>query len=182
MSKIKTHLREYKWAYIYIVAIISLLAVTFTIRQQLCSLVYVFGNSMEPTLQDGDIACGLVVKDSTKIEVGDIVVFDLDGKRYIKRVAEGQGYAYKIDGEGEYAVVKENEFFVLGDNKDNSLDSRNFGPISRDCIKYKIGTSFSSSVVYIVFTITACIGVVIYLLSKANKKKPIEEKDGAEGF
>lgn len=182
MSKIKAHLREYKQAYTYIIAIISLLAVTFTIRQQLCSLIYVLGNSMEPTLQSGDIACGLVVRDSTEIKVGDIVVFDLEGKRYIKRVVEGQGYTYQIDGDSEYTVVGENEFFVLGDNRDDSIDSRNFGPISRDCIKYKIGASFDSNVVYIVFTATACIGVVIYLFSKSDNKQPKKEKDGAEGF
>ncbi len=36
---------------------------------------------------------------------------------------------------GEHAVtLKEDEYYILGDNRDSSLDSRQFGPISRELI------------------------------------------------
>ena len=35
-------------------------------------------------------------------------------------------------------VIKENEYFIMGDNKNNSNDSRFFGPISKDIIIGKV--------------------------------------------
>lgn len=186
MSRIKAFLKDNKRAFIYVAIIILILTSTFMVRQHIFSLIYVSGASMEPTLTDGDMAFGFVVKNPDEIKIGDIVVFDFDGKRYIKRVAEGAGYIYRIGDSDEEAVVGENEFFMLGDNRDNSLDSREFGPIDKSCIKYKVGASFKSA--YIFFTVTSivCIGIVVYFvclaMSPKNNEQPDKEKDDAEGF
>ena len=42
------------------------------------------------------------------------------------------------DNASELIVLKENEYYVLGDNRNHSNDSRNFGPVKREQIIGKI--------------------------------------------
>ena len=46
-------------------------------------------------------------------------------------------YAYEKN-EDEFICVGANQYYVLGDNRNNSTDSRSFGPVSRDDILGKI--------------------------------------------
>lgn len=81
------------------------------------------GNSMFPTLHPGqDVISFNWAYLGKKPKVGDIVVIKLDGKEMVKRVA-------KIDGR---------HILVTGDNEDESTDSRDFGPISRDQIMGRV--------------------------------------------
>ena len=68
------------------------------------------GFSMVPALGDAD---ELVVNYGAPYKVGDVIVFDHQGRIDIKRVAG-------IDDDG---------VFVVGDNEVASLDSRKYGPI-----------------------------------------------------
>jgi len=81
------------------------------------------GRSMIPTLQDGEI---VLVDREAKIEAGDIVVakhpFEQDSE-VIKRIQ-------RINERGHY--------FLLGDNLDESEDSRHFGAVTREYIKGKV--------------------------------------------
>jgi signal peptidase I len=47
-------------------------------------------------------------------------------------------YAYDYKSEDEFFCVGRDQFFVMGDNRGNSCDSRTFGPISREAILGKI--------------------------------------------
>jgi signal peptidase I len=47
-------------------------------------------------------------------------------------------YAYDYKSEDEYFCLGRDQFFVMGDNRGNSCDSRTFGPISRGAILGKI--------------------------------------------
>ena len=115
--------------------------------------------SMEPNLHDGQsIIANKLVYYLHPPERGDIIVFQAPsnpGKDYIKRIIglpgeevairEGQVY---IDGarlEETYVarparrswgpeVVGESEYFVLGDNRSNSNDSRNWGMLDEEAI------------------------------------------------
>ncbi|MFC3802294.1 signal peptidase I [Cohnella sp. GCM10012308] len=109
------------------------------------------GNSMSPTLNDGDKM--LVNTDISKeIKVDDLLIIKVNGKEYCKRVIGVAGDRIEAKEGGVYVndrllyktdfmpddIVKpeitlgENELYMLGDNIDNSLDSRMYGPIERD--------------------------------------------------
>ena len=123
--------------------------------------VKVEGGSMEPGLEDQErIFINKFVYRLENIDRGDIVVFLYprdQRKSFIKRVIGLPGDRIRIyrgrifrNGEAvpepyvpeEYAdnrsypetVVPANSYFVLGDHRNSSNDSREFGPIQRDYI------------------------------------------------
>lgn len=116
------------------------------------------GISMYPTLQDGQITLGSSI---ANYERGDIIVaWPNEGDtRVIKRIIalpgetiEAKGSHIYIDGaelEEDYTnshyfdfwfkyTLGENEYFIMGDNRDNSYDSRIYGPIKKDQLINKV--------------------------------------------
>ena len=83
-------------------------------------LGYVPTESMEPTLKTGSLILGLRCFDD--LQSGDIIIFRHDGSYLVKRIAacEGDSLIHK----NTIVTVPENCFYVLGDNTDNSHDSR----------------------------------------------------------
>ncbi|MEO8726187.1 MAG: signal peptidase I [Acidobacteriaceae bacterium] len=131
--------------------------------------VKVEGTSMLPCLQDQErIFINKFVYRFEHIERGDIVVFHYPydvSKSYIKRVIAVGGDRVRIDdGEvyvndvplregyvpGDYrdersypeTVVPPGDFFVLGDHRSLSNDSREFGPVARAYIYGKAVFSY----------------------------------------
>lgn len=122
------------------------------IRTFIITPVRVDGASMNTTLNNGDIL--LLEKYDNKYERFDIVVFDLNGEKLIKRIIglPGEQVEYKnnilyINGEkmddnygyGEtqnfnYTKTLDNCYFVLGDNRNDSSDSRIFGCVPKNKI------------------------------------------------
>lgn len=76
-------------------------------------------HSMEPTFKEGD---NVIVMRFLKIKKGDVVVFVKAEAFYIKRIIKRINTSY----------------FVRGDNKENSYDSRKFGPIDKKNIIGKV--------------------------------------------
>jgi signal peptidase I len=121
--------------------------------------------SMQPTLMEGDrILINRLTYHFRDPQAGDVVVFnsplnkdeDLvkrvvavegdrvairDGSLYVNDVAQEEPYLLEQDFRGEVSemLVPAEQVFVLGDNRNNSGDSRIFGPIPRDSI---IGSGF----------------------------------------
>lgn len=137
---------------------IIIILVVVLIKLFIVSPIRVNGESMDSTLYDGDIM--LLDEVSYRfldIERFDIVVVKINDEYLIKRVIGLPGEKVKYE-EGKLYIngryVKENfkhketnsfstvtlgsdEYFVMGDNRTNSTDSRILGPISRDEIKGK---------------------------------------------
>ena len=88
----------------------------------LLSRFKIVGHSMEPTFNPGDV---VLISSFPYIlrnpMVGDLIVLKRE-KYIIKRIEK----------------IKENKFFVVGDNKKESTDSRKFGWVSRNEIVGKI--------------------------------------------
>ena len=83
-------------------------------------LGYVPTSSMEPTLKKGSYILGLRVYQ--ELNVGDVVVFEHEGRLLVKRIAAGAGESI-IRG-GDRLKIPEGYYYMLGDNPGNSYDGR----------------------------------------------------------
>jgi signal peptidase I len=130
--------------------------VSFVLASYVFQLSYVDGDSMLPSLRNGEytIVNKLVYRFHAP-QRGDIVVFqapDEEDKDYIKRVIALPGETLSIENgwvivkglkvnepyllnrpDRPYSEIKlkPNELFVMGDNRQNSTDSRVFGGLDR---------------------------------------------------
>lgn len=146
-----------KWLKENIVFLIILTAIIIT-RLFFFSPIRVNGTSMYPTLQDKEFMILNKISLKQGINRFDIVVVqDNNNKHIIKRVIglPGESIMYKdnklyINGkvvEDNYSktdtndfdniVLGENEYFVMGDNRVVSKDSRVIGPVNIKNIKGK---------------------------------------------
>ena len=140
-----------------------IVVVVIFIRTFILTPVIVSGTSMNDTLKNGELL--LLKKYDKSFERFDIVVFDYGDSKLVKRIIglPGETLEYKdgilyINGkeiEDPFAsstkdfkltdlnidVIPEDYYFVMGDNRSNSSDSRIIGPIGKDTINGT--TSFS---------------------------------------
>ena len=124
-----------------VVAALSILIATLWMP-----VLQIYGNSMTPTLEEGQIVISL--KDSD-FQQGDLVAFYLGNKLLVKRVIAGPGDWVEITPEGQVYLngsaleepyvqelalgqcdlefpyqIPDERYFLLGDHRETSVDSR----------------------------------------------------------
>lgn len=128
-------------------ALIVVAAIAVLLSSLLLPVIQVSGDSMEPTMSDGDI---LLLKKTHKFRYGDLCCVAWQNKLLLKRVIAIGGDEVSISEDGTVTVndevldepyvinkslgecdiefpytVPEGALFVLGDRRDTSIDSRN---------------------------------------------------------
>ena len=154
MNKVLELIKKEK---LFILAIIIIILLKIFIF----NFILVKGDSMNPKYKNNDFMfLNKIIYKFTPIKRGDVVVLKYKNDDLIKRVIglpkdkikveNGKLYInnkeYKEDYINSYTasedfdevIIKNNEYFVMGDNRYNSYDSRRFGPINKKDIMGKV--------------------------------------------
>ena len=130
---------------------IAIIIFIIIIRMYIITPVRVDGTSMHQTLNDGDI---LLLYKMAKYDRFDIVVLNeeyddeiiikrviglpgetieiRDGEIYIDEVLMPEDYGYCETSDYDKVTLEDDEYFILGDNRLISKDSRYFGPVKKN--------------------------------------------------
>ncbi len=136
--------------------LLSVAAIAVLIATFLMPVFRIFGSAMVPTIAEGEIVVALK---TSKPEKGDIVAFYYNNRVLVRRVIGGPGDLVSVDEYGNVEVdnrriveryarpkanggsdveyplrVPDDGWFVLGDNRTNSIDSRHsvIGCVTQD--------------------------------------------------
>ncbi|MDD7282239.1 MAG: signal peptidase I [Erysipelotrichaceae bacterium] len=151
-SRYNTVLKSTIYMLIVVAAVVVLVATTWL------PVLQIYGSSMTPTLEEGEI---VVSVKGSKFETGELVAFYYGNKILVKRCIAGPGQWVDIDEDGTVYVdgkeinepyvkdkalgdcdiklpyqVPENRYFCMGDHRSTSVDSRStsIGCISEEQI------------------------------------------------
>ena len=142
--------------------LITVAAVAILVATLWLPVLQIYGNSMTPTMQNGDIVVSLK---SSDFEQGDVIAFYYNNKILVKRVIAGPADWVDITEDGTVYVngklleepyladnalgdtnielpyqVPDGKVFVMGDHRSTSVDSRNtaVGCVAQEQIVGKI--------------------------------------------
>lgn len=153
-------MKEQKKRILKDICFLSFLLCVFIFSRTVIQPVFVVGESMEPTLKEKQLLLADRTATAEDYERGSIVIADVDDKFLIKRIIATPGDTIQIINSDIYIngtlfddvcdedfeagilsqkiTLKENEYIILGDNRNNSYDSRDFGAITESDIIAKV--------------------------------------------
>ncbi len=159
-EKYKNRYRSALRGTVYTLVVVA--AVAILVATLWLPFLRIYGTSMTPTLQDGEVICCVKTSD---LETGDIIAFYYNNKILVKRVIGQPGDWIDIDGDGNVSVnsvplaepylaekalgecdielpyqVPDGKIFAMGDHRSTSVDSRHssVGCIAQEQIVGKI--------------------------------------------
>lgn len=159
-ERYKHRYRKTLWSTVY--ALITVAAVAVLVATLWMPVLQIYGSSMSPTLEEGDIVISIKASD---LQQGDVVGFYYGNKLLVKRNIAGTGSWVDMDESGVIYVdgvaleepyvdalsvgnadiefpyqIPEEKYFLVGDHRSVSVDSRHsvVGSISKEYIVGKI--------------------------------------------
>lgn len=162
LSRVKYKSRYRSMLRSTVYTLVTVAAIAVLVATLLLPVLQIYGSSMTPTLHDGEIIFSVK---TSEFQPGDIVAFYYNNKILVKRVICGPSDWVNIDEDGTVYVndvrldepyvtdqalgdcnielpfqVPDGRFFVMGDHRSTSVDSRNaaVGCVSQEQIVGKI--------------------------------------------
>jgi len=133
-------LRGLRYAHALFRGVLILLLVLILLNAYFITIFRVDGHSMEETLHDRQLlAVNLTAYWFSLPKKGDVVIVQYAGDtdvRFVKRIVGTPGSTVSYNGIS--IQLKDDEYFVVGDNRDHSTDSRVYGPVHKKQILGKV--------------------------------------------
>ena len=133
-------LRALRWVHALYGALFSVVLAGLLVNAFVLTGFTVDGHSMDPTLHNRDrLAVSLAAYWFSEPQLGDVVIVAYDGDnsvRFVKRIAGVPGDLVTV-GDAK-VTVEPGHYYVLGDNRMHSTDSRAYGTVGREQIIGKV--------------------------------------------
>ena len=162
IRKMRARIRNIKEIKSFLFRLIILIGFLGLLFYGMFGLYAVPNEEMIPRISPGDLL--LVFRIGDSFTVDDIIVYQAGGTKHVGRVVAKEGDTVEIKAEGglyindnykvekeiyfdtfayedyvEYPVtLEEGQYFILTDNRESALDSRYYGPVSKQQIVGKV--------------------------------------------
>ena len=131
LNREKYHSRYKKLLRSTIYTLVIVAAISVLVATLLLPVLQIYGTSMNPNLYEGEI---VVSVKSPQFKTGDIIAFYYNNRVLVKRIIGCPGDSVVITDSGDVYVnntlldepylTEKSSFFVLGDHRESSVDSR----------------------------------------------------------
>lgn len=116
----------------FIILTVIAVFILLVLLTHLFPIVEVVGESMHPTYKNGEFILSFSFFRKKKIKIGDVLVFKAPYEMGEVRILIKRVMGVRYEGEKLTAL------YLVGDNRDHSFDSRNYGYVDIDLVISKV--------------------------------------------